>query len=92
MFPVLFSIGSLSVSSFGIFLALGFLLGLFLIWRLTRAWDLDEEKVLDLILIIFVGGMIFARVFFALENLPYFTSSPLNLIKFSKVPGFSFWG
>lgn len=92
MFPVLFSIGSWSVSSFGIFLALGFLLGLFLIWRLTRAWDLDEEKILDLILITFIGGILFARVFFALENWQYFAPSPLNIVKFSKFPGFSFWG
>ena len=49
MLPVLFSIGKISVSSFGIFLALGILLGIFLVWRLSRAWDLDEEKILDFV-------------------------------------------
>lgn len=92
MFPVLFSVGGLSVSSFGVFLALGFLLGIFLIWRLSRAWDLDEEKVLDLILLTFIGGMIGARVFFTIENWQYFISSPLNVILVNQVPGFSFWG
>lgn len=92
MIPVLFSIGTLSVSSFGVFLALGFALGIFLVWRLCRAWDLDEEKSLDLTLLTFLGGLIGARVYFAILNLQYFVSSPINLILINKVPGFSFWG
>lgn len=91
MFPVLFSIGNLSVSSFGVFLALGFLLGIFLVWRLARAWDMDEEKILDLTLLTILGGLIGARIYFAIEYLPLF-SNPLNLILVNKVPGFSFWG
>lgn len=92
MLPVLFSIGNLSVSSFGIFLALGFLFGLFLIWRLARAWDLDEEKTLDLTLLTFAGGLFGARLYFVLEHLQYFTASPLNLFLINKIPGFNFWG
>lgn len=92
MYPVLFSIGGLSFSSFGVFLALGFLLGIFLVWRLCRAWDLDEEKSLDLTLLTFIGGLLGARIYFAAENLPVFASSPLNLILINKVPGLSFWG
>lgn len=92
MFPVLFSIGNFSVSSFGFFLALGCLLGIFLVWRLARAWDIDEERVLDLMLLTFVGGLAGARIYFALENLSFFALSPLNLILIHKFPGFSFWG
>lgn len=92
MIPVLFSIGSLSVSAYGVFLALGFALGMFLVWRLCRAWDLDEEKSLDLILLTFIGGLIGARIYFAILNLPLFVSSPLSLIMLNKVPGLSFWG
>lgn len=92
MLPVLFSIGKFNVSSFGIFLALGFLLGVFLIWRLGRAWDLDEEKVLDLSLLTFIGGLIGARLYFAFEHLSLFMTAPLSLIAINKFPGFSFWG
>ncbi|MCR4306115.1 MAG: prolipoprotein diacylglyceryl transferase, partial [Candidatus Daviesbacteria bacterium] len=92
MIPVLFSIGSLSVSSFGVFLVLGFLLGMFLVWRLSRAWDLDEEKTLDLTLLTFIGGIVGARLYFVLENLQIFFVSPFNLILINKVPGLSFWG
>lgn len=92
MLPVLFSIGNISVSSFGVFLALGFLLTVLLVWRLARAWDLDEEKILDLTLLTFVGGLIGARVYFALEHWQIFFTSPLKLILIMKYPGFSFWG
>ncbi len=92
MFPVLLTVGHLAVSSFGVFLALGFLLAIFLVWRLSRAWDLDEEKILDLTLLTFIGGLIGARVYFVIFNLPIFLSNPLNLILINKVPGLFFWG
>jgi len=72
-------------------LALGFLLGIFLVWRLCRAWDLDEEKILDITLLTLLGGLLGARVYFAIENLQVF-SLPLNLILINKAPGLSFWG
>ena len=92
MFPVLFSIGNFAVSSFGVFLALGFLLAVFLIWRLSRAWDLDEEKVLDLTLLTFLGGLIGARVYFVMEHWDFFAANFTKAILFYKFPGFSFWG
>lgn len=91
MFPTL-SIGKLSVSSDGFFLVLGFLLGIFLVWRLARAWDLDEEKVLDLTLLAFLGGLAGARLYFVIEHPQFFFLSLLNIIRINKFPGFSFWG
>ena len=92
MFPVLSSIGSFSVSSFGILVALGYLFAIFLIWRLSRAWDLDEEKILDLTLVAFLGGMIGARAYFVLEHWDQFMVAPSKILLFYKFPGFSFWG
>lgn len=92
MFPVLFTFGKFAVSSFGVFLAVGFLFAVFLIWRLARAWDLDEERILDLTLLTFLGGLIGARLYFVLEHLQFFLESPSRIIIFTKFPGFSFWG
>lgn len=91
MFPTLFSIGNFSVSTFGVFLAASFLYGIFLIWRLARAWELNEEKVLDLTLLTFMGGLVGARLYFAIEN-PTFGFDFLKIILIHKYPGFSFWG
>lgn len=91
MLPVLFSIGNVAISSFGVFLALAFLFGVFLIWRLSRAWDLPEEKILDLTLLSFVGGLLGARIFFVAEHLQVFMSLE-KILFINKYPGFSFWG
>lgn len=92
MLPVLFSIGNFNVSSFGFFLTVAFLLGIFLVWRLARAWDLDEEKILDLMLLTFLGGLIGARIYFVINNLSLFSSDLLKIVLIPKYPGFSFWG
>lgn len=91
MLPVLFSFGSISISSFGLFLALGFIYGTFLVWRLARAWELNEEKVLDLTLLTFFGGLIGSRVYFIIENFEVFDSFS-KMVLITKYPGFSFWG
>lgn len=87
MFPTLLSIGNFSISSYGFFLALAFLYGLFLVWRLIRAWELNEEKVLDLTLITFLGGLAGARLFYFILS-----GDILKILLIHKYPGFSFWG
>lgn len=67
-------------------------MGVFLVWRLSRAWDLDEEKILDLTLLTFIGGLVSARVYFVLGHLDLFTNNWLGAVLINKVPGFSFWG
>ena len=91
MFPVI-SLGPFSISSFGLTLALGFLFGIFLIWRLSRAWDLNEEKILDLTILTFIGGLMGARVYFILENFQIFGADFLKWILIQKYQGFAFWG
>lgn len=92
MLPVLFSLGPVTLSSFGLFLSLAFLFGSFLVWRLARAWDLDEEKVLDLILLTFFGGLIGSRLYFAALHFDFFSQDLFRVILFTKYPGLSFWG
>ena len=63
-----------------------------MIWRLARAWDLKEEKILDLTLITFLGGFLGARVYFILENFTLFGFNILKWLLIHTYPGFSFWG
>lgn len=91
MKPILFTVGSLSITSFGFFLAISFLASIFIIWKLAKIYDINEEKVLDLALVSFVGGLLGARVFFILLNLEIFdTIEKIFLI--NRYPGLSFWG
>lgn len=91
MHPVLFSIGQLSISSFGAFLALAFLATIFIIWRLSKAYDLNEEKIIDLVILVFFGGMVGARLYFVILNLNFFDNFN-KVILINRYPGLSFWG
>lgn len=91
MYPVLVTLGPISISSFGFFIALGFLVAVFNLWKLARIYDLDEERVLDLALWTFFGGFIISRVFFLILNWNLYNDF-LKAILVYLYPGFSFWG
>ncbi|MBI4040056.1 prolipoprotein diacylglyceryl transferase [Candidatus Daviesbacteria bacterium] len=91
MFPVLFNLGPVAISSFGFFMAAAFLVAVFAIWRVTQVYGIDEEKTLDLILLTFFGGVIGARIYFVLLNLSYFNDISKVLL-INRYPGLSFWG
>lgn len=91
MKPVLFTLGSLSISSFGVFLLISLLIALFIIWRVIRVYELNEEKVIDLFLLIIAVGFIFARIYFVLFHLPQFNDIT-KVFLINRYPGLSFWG
>ena len=91
MHPVLLSIGNFSVSSFGLFLLLAIFTSSFVIWRIAALYDLEAEKVLDLIFLTIAGGIIGARIYFIILNLPIFDNL-LKIILITKYGGLSFWG
>lgn len=91
MLPVIFNIGGFTLSSFGLFLILGFIFSMFAVWRLGRIYDLDEENLSTLTLLTFFGGLISSRIFAVLLNLNFYNS--LEKILFvTKYPGLSLWG
>lgn len=93
MYPVLFHLGPFTISSFGFFLSLAVLAAVFTAWRLAKAYDLDEEKVIDLAIFTFLGGLIFARIFFVIINWSYFGFDNFyKIFLINLYPGLSFWG
>lgn len=91
MHPTILSIGNFSISSFGFFASLAFIAALFTIWRLSRVYDIDEEKTLDITLLTFFGGLIGSRVAYVLTNLSQFDSLK-KMILLNRYPGLNFWG
>ncbi|MDO8570533.1 MAG: prolipoprotein diacylglyceryl transferase [Candidatus Daviesbacteria bacterium] len=93
MYPVLFHLGPVTISSFGFFLSIAVLAAVFTSWRLAKAYDLDEEKIIDLSIFTFLGGIILARIFFVIINWSFFGLDNLSKIFLINLyPGFSFWG
>jgi phosphatidylglycerol---prolipoprotein diacylglyceryl transferase len=91
MKPVLFSIGDFPITSFGVLLVLALLLGSFMIWRIIRLYDVEAEKVFDLIFLTLIGGVLGARLYYILTNLNKF-DSPIKVLDIFHHPGLPFWG
>ena len=72
MFPVLFKIGRLEIHSYGLMLALSFLLGIY--WSMYRARKrgIDRNSVMDLSLIIVVCAIVGSRLMYVLTHLEEF--------------------
>lgn len=92
MFPVLITLGKIPISSLGIFLVLALFCALFLVWRLSRAWDLDAEKILDITFITSFGAFFTSRLYFVLQYWDFFSQDIGLAFAIFQYPGFSFWG
>jgi phosphatidylglycerol:prolipoprotein diacylglycerol transferase len=78
--PVPFVGREIPIFGFGMMLFLAFLGGTWLARRLARREGLDPERVLDLCLWIFLGGLVGARLLFVLRN-PQQFHGPLDFFK-----------
>ncbi len=91
MYPVLLTVAGVPISSFGLFMALAFLMSLITVWRVARSYDINEEKILDLAMLTFFGALIGARLYFVLLNTSIF-DDVLKVVLINRYPGLSFWG
>lgn len=75
MYPELFRIGNFPVTTYGIFLALGMLLALFVASRLGARDGLPRERIYDLGLWTLVGGLLGSKIlmFFVEPHVEIFT-------------------
>jgi phosphatidylglycerol:prolipoprotein diacylglycerol transferase len=76
MFPLLFTIGSLKIYSYGFFIALGYLSALGLGRFLCRSRGLDPAPYMDLAFIAIVSGVVGARVLYVITEPTIFIAHP----------------
>ena len=84
MHPILFKIGPLNIYSYGAFVALGFGIAAYLIYRRASEFGLDKNSVLDLLILILIGGITGGRILYVGLNLSYYLSEPLEIFMLSK--------
>ncbi len=82
MHPVLFEIGPLTIYSYGVMLALAFVVGIALAMGSAKREGVPTNTILDLSLISLITGIIGARILFVLLNLDYYSRHPLETIMF----------
>jgi len=91
MHPDLFSIGGLTVHTYGVLIATGFLAGIFLGMREARRVGIPPERVMDLGVYILAAAIIGSRLLQVAINHDYYMENPIEVFKVWK-GGLVFYG
>ena len=92
MYPELFSIGPITVYSYGVLLAASYLLGLWLAMRRAKRWGLDPNRVLDLGIYIIIAALIGAKLLLLVIDFEQFSRSTADLISLARSGGVFYGG
>ncbi|MFA4983873.1 MAG: prolipoprotein diacylglyceryl transferase [Candidatus Omnitrophota bacterium] len=91
MHPIICKIGFLNIYSYGLALAVAFMLGSLLASRQAARVHAVPETVFNLCFLIFVAGIIGARLFYVSYHLFYYLKNPLEIIMLQQ-GGLSWFG
>lgn len=92
MYPVLFSVGGVGISTFGAFLAMAFFGGSFVIWKRGREEHFEEESLFDAVLLTIFWGLVVARLVYVVLHWGNFEGNILSMLALTKFPGLSMLG
>ncbi len=92
MNPVLFRIGPLPISSFGLLLLLAFWLGISMTRRRSPAIGIDANAMLDLSLYMIIAGIVFGRIGYVLVNFATFAADWRTALTIWRDGGLTFYG
>ena len=81
MHPILVHFGSVTLYTYGFFLAMGFLAAVWFSKRNARFYDLRPDDISDLFFVILVSGIVGARLLYVIINFDDFKASPLDIFK-----------
>jgi phosphatidylglycerol:prolipoprotein diacylglycerol transferase len=84
-------LGPITIQTWGLMVALGFIVGIFLILHQARREGYKVDKLIDLSLIIFIAAMIGSRVFYVILFWPDFVGQWIEALKIWK-GGMVFYG
>ncbi len=92
MLNVLVTVGPVTIYSFGVFLFLGLVMGVFASWRRIEEYHIDEKEFFDVALEVLVWGLIFARGTYIASHWGDFGINLLRWLWLTQYVGLSFWG
>lgn len=81
MYPIIADFGFIKIYSYGIFLALAFLMAAFVAFKETKRKGYDGDIAYDIVLMAIIGGILGARIFYVIGHFEYFLESPLDIFK-----------
>ncbi len=91
MYPEICKIGPFTIYSYGLMLAVAFVVSSTLARLQARRQHIDHELIFNFGFIIFITGIIGARLFYIIENITYYLKNPLEIITL-QMGGLSWFG
>lgn len=91
MYRILFTIGSFSIYSYGLMIALAFIAAILFAMKNAKKSGEDPERILDISLYVILGALIGGRLGYVITYLDYYLKNPLKILYFRQ-GGLSFLG
>jgi phosphatidylglycerol:prolipoprotein diacylglycerol transferase len=73
--PILFSVGPVTIYSYGVLLASAYLLGLWLAVKRARSAGVDPARIMDLLIWVIIAALVGAKALLFVVDFEHFTSS-----------------
>jgi phosphatidylglycerol:prolipoprotein diacylglycerol transferase len=81
MLPDLFSIGPLTLHTYGLLVAAGFVIGLFVALWIGKRQGISPQQVMDMGFIIILSAIIGSRFVYVIMNASYYWNHPIDIFK-----------
>jgi len=81
MFPDLFSIGPLTIHTYGLFMAAGFFFGMAVTLKIAKLEGITPQQIMDMGLIIILSAIVGSRLMHILLNITYYSQEPVAIFK-----------
>lgn len=81
MYPDLITIGPFTLHTYGLFVALGFFVGLVVTLRFGKAEGFSSQQIMDMGFLMIVCAVVGSRALYVLMNLSYYLRQPLEMFK-----------
>jgi phosphatidylglycerol---prolipoprotein diacylglyceryl transferase len=92
VYPELFSLGPITVYTYGVLLAASYLLGLRLAMSRAKRWGLDANRVLDLGIYIIIAALVGAKLLLLIVDRNQFLQNPRELFSLARSGGVFYGG
>ena len=91
MHPIILQCGPVTLFSYGLMVALAFLVGTFLAQREGTLQGISSQKMMDFALCLVIFGIVGARFLYVVRNFSFYAADPIEILMIHK-GGLSFFG
>ena len=91
MLPILLEFGDLTLHTYGVMLAVGFLLAIFVALREARRLGIEANLIMDLAFYLLMAALVGSRLIYVISHWEEFQDDPLNALRFWR-GGLVFYG